>query len=1248
MEEATLCRILKVVSPFHFLVQDQQDSSTLKIELKPTNSKSFEHLLPEIARKPLQYSLEKKSSKMREEYRRGALFLEGRELTSLYRSAAAREYASGEVGPHSQLECFVSKVECLKLELLDLGSLKHVTFYFSELKLVRIANVHPKEMWERAQSYFREQLEGEFVQLAVSGSEHYKEEVNLYGEVRRRRDGVVVEEKMIADGYAEPSKNAEKYLTKEKIELYNGLREAARTKSMGMWETCKNIGKSNLQAQEFKYKQWEEWTKEGRKVTALRNEEEELRSITEELAKVCQSGAKIEYSKAKVILDAVTVLFEDGLAKRHFRFFEEAIRIVCGLLGNLYLTVSQHVDNLDFIKALNKLLIFLTFYHAELEKYVEANRGEKVAKVGEAEFEKAVRLVFKLCFLGNETFHDKIFGKRKDCDYENFNFETAYLQGGFSSLSECSDYEDADKLSRQEKRERKLASAHQKIRINATALLAALFRHYGRLADAHWEMCVSSNVISPEFLAHVKRLRLTAEEARMSAEGRQEVVNLMRSNFGDHSLILLSTFERNGRVRANSVACLLNMIANFEGKRLIAAAERAYVERLLSSTRSSFVPKSFIVFSGLRNALYFLLFALYHEKNLQTIVLIFKTLCELCNSCSLVDKMSFEEGVGLLLSNYIVPVLEFEWTLLELEELKALCINFLSVLVSSNTRWAEIEERYFRAGKDNVNHRLLQVIELRRNAGNGRGLSEDRLVGEILNYFTRLSKKYFSVLFLRAQGGESIWSALEDNFLATVNHSYSEFVEEVFKGYFDELQLINSQSARQSQPSISQDALAAFLLKFIASYCQEVTVNNYLRLLSTLTYVDYDYWADPSFANAKAFLLHCFSSFVQEQQPQSHFPSIAPIKNNSLVRVALIKLLGYVSFCPEFQTEAIASQAVRTLLELSRQCKSLNSIVKITWGLSNWARTNVFARALSEQQLKESLDYMMRHSESDKEKIASNCTRGIGFFVANVGKQFDFAHCRRNIIKNMTHHVVKVRTNSTKTLLTLAGELTAAEAQELVPVLEQNILKNNYHLQMETLALLKKLEYPIKGGRLLKLYVSILKNLLNTTTVEYEFSEIKTIRQLRFTVLSEIFRSPQEINANIDLAPDILISVYAYLTRDCKEEQDQPENTQAIEKEFERTEEARAVVFNKGSELYNEEKVISTQLISKGFLVKANPEDAALIKKIKEYSAGPGSAIGPEWQQLAELKMDGSHIMIDFSALQLGEIYQEAKELLEP
>lgn len=125
----------------------------------------------------------------------------------------------------------------------------------------------------------------------------------------------------------------------------------------------------------------------------------------------------------------------------------------------------------------------------------------------------------------------------------------------------------------------------------------------------------------------------------------------------------------------------------------------------------------------------------------------------------------------------------------------------------------------------------------------------------------------------------------------------------------------------------------------------------------------------------------------------------------------------------------------------------------------------------------------MAHSSSDKEKIASNCTRGIGFFVVNVKKKFDLKECRKRIVKNLSHSIVKVRTNSTKTLVGLAEDLEEDEVKELLPLLELNILKNNYHLQMESLQLLKKLGNPIQGKRLLGLFVSILKTLMNYTTI---------------------------------------------------------------------------------------------------------------------------------------------------------------------
>ena len=53
-------------------------------------------------------------------------------------------YMGSEVDPSSVLICFVTKVECLKLELINLGNGKHLTFYFSELKLIRLGNIHPK------------------------------------------------------------------------------------------------------------------------------------------------------------------------------------------------------------------------------------------------------------------------------------------------------------------------------------------------------------------------------------------------------------------------------------------------------------------------------------------------------------------------------------------------------------------------------------------------------------------------------------------------------------------------------------------------------------------------------------------------------------------------------------------------------------------------------------------------------------------------------------------------------------------------------------------------------------------------------------------------------------------------------------------------------------------------------------------------------------------------------------------------
>lgn len=67
---------------------------------------------------------------------------------------------------------------------------------------------------------------------------------------------------------------------------------------------------------------------------------------------------------------------------------------------------------------------------------------------------------------------------------------------------------------------------------------------------------------------------------------------------------------------------------------------------------------------------------------------------------------------------------------------------------------------------------------------------------------------------------------------------------------------------------------------------------------------------------------------------------------------------------------------------------------------------------------------MIQHSQSDKEKIASNCTRGIGFYAKNFYKNFNMDKCIEAIIRNLSHQIIKVRINSTKTFRSLvAGKL---------------------------------------------------------------------------------------------------------------------------------------------------------------------------------------------------------------------------------
>lgn len=53
------------------------------------------------------------------------------------------------------------------------------------------------------------------------------------------------------------------------------------------------------------------------------------------------------------------------------------------------------------------------------------------------ELEIVVKQVFKLTFVGNAVLHQKLFGKRNDLQFENFEF-SALDYSGVSSMSEVS------------------------------------------------------------------------------------------------------------------------------------------------------------------------------------------------------------------------------------------------------------------------------------------------------------------------------------------------------------------------------------------------------------------------------------------------------------------------------------------------------------------------------------------------------------------------------------------------------------------------------------------------------------------------------------------------------------------------------------------------------------------------------------------------------------------------------------------
>ncbi len=77
-------------------------------------------------------------------------------------------------------------------------------------------------------------------------------------------------------------------------------------------------------------------------------------------------------------------------------------------------------------------------------------------------------------------------------------------------------------------------------------------------------------------------------------------------------------------------------------------------------------------------------------------------------------------------------------------------------------------------------------------------------------------------------------------------------------------------------------------------------------------------------------------------------------------------MLGYLSFCSEFQKEDVLVPSIRILLQYSKKYKSPNTVIKITWAISNWVKVEIFTKCIKKEELQECINYLIQQGSSDK------------------------------------------------------------------------------------------------------------------------------------------------------------------------------------------------------------------------------------------------------------------------------------------
>lgn len=149
---------------------------------------------------------------------------------------------------------------------------------------------------------------------------------------------------------------------------------------------------------------------------------------------------------------------------------------------------------------------------------------------------------------------------------------------------------------------------------------------------------------------------------------------------------------------------------------------------------------------------------------------------------------------------------------------------------------------------------------------------------------------------------------------------------------------------------------------------------------------------------------------------------------------------------------------------------------------------------------------------------------------------------------------------------------------------------------------------------------------MSHTTMEYQFYEIKAIVDLRKTVLKELFAKGELI---AEVAKAILPSVLEFL-KDCQVQSRHVE-AKLAEREFERSDEAKQLVFNiqKGENCsYDEERMIVTEIGKKGVVFEVNTADLELIGKIREQGE-TWQAADAEWGKISSIRIERNSVWME-------------------